>query len=229
MHQRIAWQHAWRQPVAQVLPYLWVARLHNATLINPGLHPLDVAAHCVVVLLQHLHIAVVTIELPRHNLDGCTPAYAAATTWLPRRTVRYIAVSHLRTADVAEPLVVEGLRREVVHHGNARHLTVARICRALAVRAVTGDRAVHIVELAALPNLVNLVNQFVRGLKLARTFHSGVHCMSLNLLCREVVDTRNLYLRKYKPSESGVVRLVTRALGNIDVVTVAWRLTQILD
>ena len=184
--------------------------------------------HRLVVRLEHLHIAIVTVELPRHNLHSSTPAYATATAWLPGGTIGNITLGGLRSANVAYPLVVERLRREVVHNRNARHLTITRICRTLTVRTVAGDRAVHIVELATLPYLVNLVNQFVGCSELTRTLHGGIYSVSLHLLGCEVADTRNLHLRKYKPSEAGVIGLVTRTLGDVDVVAIASRLTQIL-
>ena len=179
--------------------------MHQPLIVNPLCHPTDVGTHSIEILLQLLTVAIVAIELPGHNLHSCTPTYTTATTWLPGCSVGDIAIGGLRTTNVAQPLIIKGLCIEIVHHRNAGHLTVARICRTLTVRAVARHAAVHIIELAALPYLVNLVNQLVRGLKFARLLDIRVHRVSLNLLGREVVDTTNLHLREYKPGETGVV------------------------
>ena len=128
MYQLVAWQGTWWKPVTQILPLLWILRVHNAAWLHPRCHPINVSLHRLVVRLEHLHIAIVTVELPRHNLHSSTPAYATATAWLPGGTIGNITLGGLRSANVAYPLVVERLRREVVHNRNARHLTITRIC-----------------------------------------------------------------------------------------------------
>ena len=87
--------------------------------------------------------------------------------------------------------------------------------------AVAGDSAVHIIELATLPNLVYLIYKVIRGCELARHIYIRIHGVRLDLLGREVIDTAHLNLREYKPRKTRVVRLVARAVGDIAVCAVA--------
>ena len=92
-----------------------------------------------------------------------------------------------------------------MHNRHARHLTITRIGRTLTVGAVAGDSTVHIIQLATLPDLVYLVDKVVRGADLARGLDIGINGVSLNLLGRKIVDTRNLNLREYEPRETCMV------------------------
>src|SRR5690606_856234 len=111
---------------------------------------------------EHVDIAIVQVEFPRHNLHSSAPRHAATASRLPGRAIGHVArFGILRSENVANPLRVKGARVKVVHNGDARYLTITRVRRAFAMRAITRNSAVHVVGLASPPDPVDLIEEFV--------------------------------------------------------------------
>ena len=194
-------------PVAQHLPFTLILHVHHSVRIHIPAHELQLRQHLRISFCQHFLVAIMLVETPGHDVDGCAPGRSASTTRLPRRSVGHIACfGVLCFTDVRQPFVVEGTDIVGLHHHVAHHLTVARISRTFAVRTVAGYRAMHIVRHATAPDAVNRVDELVVGFKESHSLHVTIHGFGCHLLRLQFAGpSLDFHFTEHIPGETGGV------------------------
>ncbi len=134
------------------------------------------AAHGVVAATQHVDVAVLTVELPRHGDDRVAPARrraharhdgAAARRVGHRRVVEHLAVVGLVGHDLVKPARKERVEVHEEAAGRRIDLNVARPTHALALGTVGGNGE-HVAALRPQRVLQQLVHARVGGADAAR-------------------------------------------------------------
>ena len=171
MHHLIRNKLPGGQPVAQIIPLNNRAiiagpfRMHDSILPGPGMHILQVSLHSAIVILQHIHGAILNVILPWHHTDCRSPGGPTSASRLPGGTVGYItAPLNLRITHIPDPLLIKIPCIVIVQHCIAGNLAIARITGPFPVRTITGKSAMHIIDLTATPYLIDFIKQLVGGL-----------------------------------------------------------------
>ena len=114
--------------------------------------------------------------------------------------------------------MVECTGIQIVHDRNAGDLTVARIGRTLAVRAVAGDATVHVVGLATPPDAVDHVEQFVRAGEVSRRCNVRIDGFGGQLIRVQFAGpSAELHFAEYVPCEAGMVGFVAASVQRVAV------------
>ena len=140
--------------------YNFILAVHDALFSDIFHHEAHLFGHGKIAVFKQLHIAEVTVHLPRNDVHCRTPAYSAATSRLPWRGISHMACLHiLGIAHVTQPFVVECVAVIVGHDCLAAHLTVSSVWRFLAMRTVTHHTSVKIVFKTSSPDGIDLIKQ----------------------------------------------------------------------
>ena len=223
-------------PITQAQPVAWggvthVAQLlvHRAVGLQPCGHILHLLLHGSEVVLQYLAVAILHIEFPRHGVHGCAPCHTASCSRLPGSGVGHVSrQAVLCIAYVTYPFLVESRSVEVVHHCCAGRLTVSGVGQTLAVRAVAGYSAVHVVQLRALPYFIDAVEEGVCGVEVSGPCHVGIHYVGRQILGGKLVDARYHGLAEGKPGEARCILLIAAAVHHVAHVALH-RLAHVID
>ena len=132
--------------------------MHDPILARPAQHIADVAFHAPVIVLQHIAGAVLQVIFPGNHAYGRSPGRSASASRLPRCPVGNISgFFDLGSEHVLHPFMIEVLCIEIMQDRHTGHLAVPRVGGTFPVGTIAGYSAMHVVGLAASPDLIDLI------------------------------------------------------------------------